>query len=142
MRHSSANSRRTKTVALLVAATAIAACAGGNATLESPFTEQGAERAVLRVDNHSFMDARVYLIWNGTMRVPLGAVESMDSRTWELPPPRIAEGSGLRNGSFRLEARFSPSRDVSTSPLRLLSDGRQWIWQLENDMSFASLVIR
>ena len=142
MRHSSATHRTLQTMVVLIASTAVLGCAGGSSTLESPFSWPAAETTMLRVENHSFVDARVYLIWNGTMRVPLGAVESMDSRTWELPPKRIAEGSGLRNGSFRLEARFSPSRDVASSELRLLADGTQWIWQLENNMSFATLVTR
>lgn len=133
-----------RTVCVVTAAAGVLGaigCGSRMTTQESPFTEP-AERALLRVENHSFDAAQVYLIWNTTTRIPLGPVEAMDSRIWTLPPRRVADGPGLRNASFRLEARFHPSRDVFQSPAHLLADGSQWIWQLENDMAFASLVVR
>jgi hypothetical protein len=107
----------------------------------SPFTPGLQERAELRVENSSFADARVYLVWNETMQIPLGPVEAMSSRTWDLPPRSIPQKS-LRNGSFRLEVRFLGTRERHASPSRLLSDGETWIWQLHNDMAFASLIVR
>jgi hypothetical protein len=107
----------------------------------SPFDPDLQGRAELSVENASFSDARLYLIWNETMQMPLGAVEAMSTRTWALPPRSIPEKS-LRNGSFRLEARFLGTRERFTSPSRLLSDGEVWIWQLHNDMAFSSLVVR
>ena len=65
-------------------------CGTTMTTQESPFTEPE-QSALLRVENHSFDAAQVYLIWNTTMRVPLGSVEAMDSRIWKLPPRRVAD---------------------------------------------------
>lgn len=118
------------------------ACATAAGDGPSPFDESRDGAVVLRVENGSFQDTRIYLVWNGTMTVPLGHVEAMDSRTWRIPPARIAKGSAVRSGSFRLEARFHPSRDRCASAERLLADGSRWIWQLHNDMAFATLVVR
>jgi hypothetical protein len=128
-------------VSVLLGALGTAGCATRTARY-APLFNEPLEGAALRVENHSFKAAHVYLIWNNTLRIPLGPVEPMDSRTWTLPPRRIADGPGLRNASFRLEARFHPTRDVFTSPVRLLADGREWSWQLENIMAFSTLVVR
>jgi hypothetical protein len=113
----------------------------GSKEAASPFFPDTGGRAKLRVENTSFSDARVYLVWNEIMRIPMGSVEAMSTRIWDLPPKSIPEES-LRNGSFSLEVRFLGTRDRYTSHSRLLADGESWVWQLHNNMAFASLFVR
>lgn len=115
-------------------------CGTKTARQVSPFAEPTGG-AVLRVENHGFGSAQIYLIWNDTVPVPLGAVEPTGSRIWTLPPSRVEDGPVLRNGSFRLEARFHPAHNVSLGPVRLVSDGSQWVWRLGHDIALATFVV-
>ncbi|MEJ2207083.1 MAG: hypothetical protein P8170_23630 [Gemmatimonadota bacterium] len=115
-------------------------CATARTTHESPSTGP-AESAVLRVENHGFSSAQIHLVWNDTVRIPLGSVEPAGNRIWTLPPAGVRDGPGARSGSFRLEARFRPARNVSLGPVRLVADGSQWVWQLKHDRALATFVV-
>lgn len=119
---------------LALIALSLGACATHSGTQDGPLPPSAAHASV-RVTNSNWADMTVYVERAG-MRVRLGSVTSMGSRSFQLPRSIVNA-----TGDIRLVADPIGSRDVHvTAPVQVWA-GQTVDFKIENHLAISSIAV-
>ena len=109
-----------------------------NAQAPMPGQDTGVERTergptTLRIENHNWLDARVYVI-SGSMRRRIGTVTGLTSQEFALPSDVSVAGR-----DFQIAIAPIGSRAVHYSSRVIFSPGDFIEFQIENNLALSSL---
>lgn len=120
----------------MLAGSVSSACTGSH-TPDDPAAEPAADRGmILFVDNHNFLDVRVFLLTDGD-RLKIGTVPSLSKRVFRVTEADL--GGALE---LRLLADPIGSRDSFSTQAIPVQPGAIIEWQVEKDIRFSSILLR